>query len=54
VPKVGVQLARRERVELGAFGKGDVGDDQAMMVLGHVFMNGIREDSEVAVEEKDD
>lgn len=54
MPEVGVKLARGEYIQLAAFRYGDVGDDKAVVVLGHVLVDGIGQESKVAIEEEDD
>lgn len=54
VPDVGAELARGEYVDLVTCLDGDVGDNEAVVVLGHVLVDGIGQESKVAVEEEDD
>lgn len=54
VPDRGVEVAAGKGVVAGAGGDGDVGDDEADMVGGQIFVNGVGEDAEVAVEEEDE
>lgn len=54
MPDVGVQLAGREYVDRVASLDGDVGDDEAVVVLGHVLVDGIGQQSKVAIEEEDE
>lgn len=54
MPDVGVELAGGEYVDFATSLDGDVGDDEAVVVLGHVLVDGIGQESKVAVEEEDD
>lgn len=49
-----VEFAGGKGVDGGALGDGDVCHDQAMVVLGHVVVDGFGEDPEVSVEEYDE
>jgi hypothetical protein len=53
VPDVGVELARREDVDAGAFFDSDIGDDIAC-VVGEVCVQRVGQDAEVSVEKVDD
>lgn len=54
MPHGWVEVAGGKEVDAGAGNEGDVGDDEAGMVGGHVAVDGIGQDSVVAVEEQDD
>ncbi len=54
MPDVGVELARRKDVDFTTSRYGDVGDDEAVVMLGHVLVDGIGEEPKVAIEEEDD
>lgn len=54
VPDRGVEVAAGKGVVTGAGGDGDVGDDEASVMGGQVFVDGVGEDAEVAVEEEDE
>lgn len=53
MPFTGIHIARRERVDTRACHDGDVGDDEARVVGGHVAMDGIRKHSVIPIEEED-
>lgn len=54
LPDAGVEGAGGEWVEGRAFRYCDIGDDKAGMMLWHVAMDDIRENSVISVEESDD
>ena len=54
VPFPQVEVAGGERIYAGACDNGDIRDDEAGMVCGHVAMDRVGEDPVIAVEEEDD
>jgi hypothetical protein len=54
MPDFGVEFTRRKDIDFAALLYSNVGDNEPMMVLGHVLVDGIRKESKVAIEEEDD
>lgn len=54
MPLVGIEVAGGEEVDARALSNGDVGDDEARVVGGHIGVEVVGEDPVVSVEEDDD